>query len=129
MAASASVERVRDEVNLVLGRGEGLLAVKAAVSALEKPEDFEERFEVFLYALQGANRSGNLTIPKGELSMQQEDLMMQFLYKGLSKGDSATNALMLKYFKSLVDVSGLGSIMRYLTENSNSSSASASASA
>ena len=113
-SSSASVERVRDEVNLVLGRGEGLLAVKAAVSELEKPEDFEERFEVFLYALQGANRSGNVAIPKGELSMQEEDLMMQFLYRGLSKADSTTNALMLKYFKSLVDVSGLGSIMRYI---------------
>ena len=78
----ASVSSARDEVNLLLGRGDGLLAVKAALSALEKPEDFEERFEVFLYALQGANRSGNVSIPKGDLTMQEEDLMMEFLYKG-----------------------------------------------
>ena len=83
MADGQSVSSVRDEVNLLLGRGEALLAVKAAVSALEKPEDFEERFDVFLYALQGANRTGNVAIPKGDLSMQEEDLMMEFLYKGV----------------------------------------------
>ncbi|KAJ3139192.1 Actin- protein 2/3 complex subunit 5 [Geranomyces variabilis] len=115
----AEVEARAGEVRNYLSRGDTPAAV---IKALENPPAGREVTAVkdkntatVMSALAAARSTDILSIVKS-LDSKQTDVLMKYIYRGMASPELYNSAVLLAWHEKTVEVAGLGSIVRVLTD-------------
>ncbi|KAJ3124710.1 hypothetical protein HK098_000906 [Nowakowskiella sp. JEL0407] len=94
----------------------------AVVKAIQDPpfgrnvQDLKERnLQMVIETLQSTRSSDIPSIIK-TLDAEQLDLLMKFIYNGMAKPEQFNSGVLLGWHEKIVEVAGIGSIVRVLTD-------------
>ncbi|UZJ53039.1 hypothetical protein CBS101457_002359 [Exobasidium rhododendri] len=108
-----------NDVRGLIGRGDsrGALAL-----ILESPPygplnaDAKNTTLMSLLDIINSTKSSDIPSLVKSLSLDEQDMLMKYLYKGLSSPDLGASAVLLGWHEKLTEVAGTGCIMRVLTD-------------
>lgn len=117
------VVQVSQQVRLSLSLGQFLPALQLALDnavyvADEKTKELhaETVFEVLL-SIKNNHSTNDFTNFVKQLSSDQQDNLIKYLYKNMSRPYGAKQGgLLLNWFEKTVDVTGLGPVVRYFSD-------------
>ncbi|KAA0150309.1 hypothetical protein FNF27_04856 [Cafeteria roenbergensis] len=117
-AREAALSERKTAVTAAIRSGNSLLAVRTALDSPPfgtKNKDLKTmNFDVVTAAMLSARTDDAISKVVDELTMEECDLLMKFIYRGLSKGDQTLQ--FLKWHATTLAKAGPSSIVRVITD-------------
>eukprot|EP01112_Ceratiomyxa_fruticulosa_P020565 TRINITY_DN703_c0_g1_i1.p1 TRINITY_DN703_c0_g1~~TRINITY_DN703_c0_g1_i1.p1 ORF type:complete len:143 (-),score=35.30 TRINITY_DN703_c0_g1_i1:103-531(-) len=113
----SEVQQRQSEVTKLLNAGKALDALPIALNdppTHTKNQEIKDQNSVIVISVLTAIKEAQVDQVVANLNDEQLDVLMKYIYKGLSNGETSTP--LFKWHESVLKKAGLGSIVRVMTD-------------
>jgi len=116
--AAASVSSKEQKCRELVNTQSAPDALKVALDSppIGQPEEVRDRAYKVVMEVLSAIKSSEITKVVGTLSAEEQDVLMKYVYRGMAGAEEGLSASLLLWHGAIVAKSGLGSIVRVLSD-------------